>query len=291
MSTFAPPVPAAARIPRLPAAALVGGAIVVAFAVVALAAPALAPHRPTALAGQPLEPPSAAHPLGTTAVGQDVSSQLLWGARVSLFVAVVAGGGTLLLGAMVGMVAGWSGGRTDAVLMRLVDVVLVIPKLPLLIVAGAYAGPRLTTVAVIIALTSWPPSARVVRSQVLSLRRRAHLKAAIGFGAGTVDVLRRHVVPEVGLILLAGLVAAAGRAVMLEAGLAFLGLGDPARASWGSMMRDALDFRGLFYTQAWAWWLVPPVLAITVLLLAMTFLGVGVEQRLSPRLVRHGGRT
>ncbi|HWH34976.1 MAG TPA: ABC transporter permease subunit, partial [Acidimicrobiales bacterium] len=171
--------------------------------------------------------------------------------------------------------------------VRLVDVVLVIPKLPLLIVAGAYVGPSVGGIAAIIALTSWPPSARVLRAQVLSLRRRAHLRAALGFGAGTLRVLRRHVVPELGLILASGLVAAAGRAVALEAGLAFLGLGDPTRASWGSIMRDALDFSGLFYTRAWTWWLVPPVAAIGVLLVGMTFLGIAVEQRVNPRLARH----
>lgn len=273
--------------PRLPGVGWAGLVILAAVAGLALAAPVLAPYRVTELAGAPLEAPSGAHVLGTNSVGQDLLSQLLSGARVSMFVAVVAGGGTVVLGAMVGTLAGWLGGRVDAVLMRVVDVVLVIPKLPLLIVAGAYVGPSLGGIAAIIALTSWPPSARVIRSQVLSLRRRAHLKAALGFGASTLEILRRHVVPEVGLILASGLVAAAGRAVALEAGLAFLGLGDPGRASWGAVMRDALDFSGLFYTDAWAWWLVPPVVAIALVLIGMTFISVALEQRVNPRLVRH----
>ena len=264
-----------------------GALLVGAVAAVAVAGPMLSPYRVTELAGDPLEAPSVGHLLGTNSVGQDLISQLVAGARVSLFVALVAGGGTLLLGAVVGTLAGWSGGRVDAVLMRLVDVVLVIPKLPLLIVAGAYVGPSVGGIAAIIALTSWPPSARVLRSQVLSLRRRAHLRAALGFGAGTLRVLRLHVLPELGLILASGLVAAAGRAVALEAGLAFLGLGDPTRASWGSIMRDALDFSGLFYTRAWTWWLVPPVVAVGALLVGMTFLGIAVEQRVNPRLARH----
>lgn len=272
---------------RLPGIGWVGGLLVGAVAVIAVAGSSFAPYRVTELAGRPLEGPSLTHLLGTNSVGQDLASQLVAGARVSLFVALVAGGGTLLLGAAIGTVAGWLGGRVDAVLMRLVDVVLVIPKLPLLIVAGAYVGPSLSGIAVIIALTSWPPSARVLRSQVLSLRRRAHLRAALGFGAGTLRMLRYHVLPELGLILVAGLVAAAGRAVSLEAGLAFLGLGDPTRASWGSIMRDALDFSGLFYTRGWTWWMVPPVVAIGVLLIGVTFLGIAVEQRVNPRLARH----
>lgn len=267
-----------------------GGAVVAIVVVAAVLAPLLAPYRPTALAGRPLHPPDWTHPLGTNGVGQDVLSQLVFGARVSLLVAVLAGMGTLVVGALVGLVGGWVGGRTDAGLMRVTDVVLAIPRLPLLIVVGAYLGPTLMNISAVIALTFWPAGARVVRSQVLSLRRRAHLTAAVGFGATTWHVLRRHVIAEVGLILAAGLVASAERAVMLEAGLAFLGLGDPTRTSWGAIMRDALDFQALFYTEAWLWWLVPPVATLTLLLLGITFLGIGLEERINPRLSRHPGR-
>ena len=272
---------------RFPAIAWVGLVIVAAFVGLALAAPWLTSYRVTELAGRPLEAPSAAHLLGTNGVGQDLATQLLNGARVSLFVAVLAGGGTLLIGAVIGMVAGWAGGLVDAVLMRMVDLVLVIPKVPLLIVIGTYAGPSLPVISLIIALTGWPPTARIVRSQVLSLRRRAHIKAAVGFGASTAQVLRRHILPEVGLILTAGLVGAAGRAISFEAGLAFLGLGDPSRASWGAILRDSIGFGGIFFTDAWKWWLIPPVAAISLLLLGVTFVGVGLEQRINPRLSRH----
>jgi peptide/nickel transport system permease protein len=275
------------RVPHFPAVGWLGLAVVALFVGLAFAAPWLSPYRTTELAGSPLEPPSAAHLLGTNGVGQDVASQLLQGARVSLFVAVLAGGGTLLIGALVGMVAGWAGGIADALLMRFVDLVLVVPKVPLLIVIATYAGPGLTVLAAIIALTSWPPTARVVRSQVLSLRRRAHIKAAVGFGGTSGQILRRHILPEVGLILSAGLVGAAARAITFEAGLAFLGLGDPTRASWGAILRDAIDFGGLFFTDAWKWWLVPPIVAVSLLLLGVTFLGVGLEQRINPRLSRH----
>lgn len=264
-----------------------GVGIVAAVVALAGSAPLLTPYRPTAPSGAPLAPPNGEHPLGTNAAGQDIASQLLAGAGVSLLVAVIAGGGSLLIGAAVGVVAGWRGGRTDAALMRIVDLLLATPRLPLLIVMGAYVGPTLWTVATIIALTSWPPGARVVRSQVLSLRNRTHLRAAVGFGAGTWHALRRHIVPEVGLILIAGLVSAAGRAVMLEAGLSFLGLGDPTRTSWGGMIRDAIDFGGLLYTDAWSWWLLPPVLSITVLLLGFTFAGLGLEEAVNPALRRH----
>lgn len=272
---------------RRPGIGWLGIAFVATFFGLALFAPRLAGYRVTELAGEPLESPSAAHFLGTNLVGQDVASQIVYGARMSLFMAVVAGGLTVFAGALVGMIAGWAGGRTDSVLMRVVDLFLVIPSLPLLIVLGAYAGPSMTAIAVIVAATAWPPSARVIRSQVLSLRQRAHLQASVGFGAGSGHVLRRHVMPEVGLIAAASFVGAAGRAVMMEAGLAFLGLGDPTRASWGRLMRDALDFDALFNTKAWQWWLLPPAVCITFFLLGLTFLGIALEQRINPRLARH----
>ncbi len=218
--TFVP-----ARAVRLPGAAWLAAGLIGCFVLVALLAPLFAPYRTAELAGRPLEAPSTRHPLGTNGVGQDLLSQMLSGARASLFVAGVAGAGTLVLGALVGLVAGWWRGVVDAVLMRVVDVLLVIPRLPLLIVAGVYVGPGLLPVAVIIALTFWPATARVVRSQVLSIRRRDHVMAATGFGAGIVHVLRRHVLPAVGLVLAAEFVTAVGRAVVLESGLAFLGLG------------------------------------------------------------------
>lgn len=277
---------------RLGGIGWLGLALLAAVVLAATLGGVLAPYGVHALAGEPLEAPSGAHLLGTNSIGQDVLSQLLAGARSSLLVALVAGGGSLALGALVGIVAGWLGGIVEALLMRIVDILLTIPRLPLLIVVGAYAGSSLWTVAAIIAATSWMAGARILRGQVLSLRSRAHLLAAAGFGAGVLYMLRRHLVPELALILVAGFVAAAERAVMLEAGLAFLGLGDPTRKSWGSMMRDALGFSSLFLTNAWEWWLVPPVAALAVFLLALTFVGVALEDRINPRLRRHaaGGR-
>lgn len=297
MSPVTPRARAASRLHAvggaLPPIGWVGVAVVGTVVAAAVFGGWVAPYRPTELIGQPLQSPSGTHVLGTNGVGQDLASQLVSGARVSLTVAALAGGGTVIIGALVGMLAGWLGGFVDTVAMRVVDFVLAIPRLPLLIVLGAYAGPSIGVISAAIALTFWPSSARVVRSQVLSLRRRSHVKAAMGFGAETAYVLRRHLLPEVGLILVAGLVASAGRAVMLEAGLAFLGLGDPSRASWGQIMRDSLEFSGVFYTTAWMWWLLPPLVAITVLLLGITFLGVGLEQRINPRLGRHivGGKS
>lgn len=257
--------------------------------VVAVFAPAIAPYRPFELSGRPLEAPNGSHLLGTNGVGQDVFSQVVEGSRSSLLIALFAGLGTLVVGTLIGLVSGWAGGRVDAVLMRLTDLVLALPRLPLLILMGVYLGPSLRNTAIVISVAFWPPTARIVRSQVLSLRNRTHLMAAVGFGAGTWHALRRHIVPEIGLILAASLVATAGRAVMLEAGLAFLGLGDPSRVSWGSILRDALNFNALFFTDAWQWWLLPPIIALSTFLLGLTLLGLTFEHRVNPRLARHAG--
>jgi len=281
-----------ARVGRRVDALTIGLALVAFFAAVAVLSPLIAPYRPFELSGRPLEAPSSDHLLGTNGVGNDVFSQLLLGSQASLLIALLAGLGTLAVGSVVGLLAGWRGGAVDLILMRITDIVLALPRLPLLILMGVYLGPTLINTALVISLVFWPPTARIVRSQVLSLRGRTHLMAARGFGAGTWHSLRRHVVPEVGLILVASLIASAGRAVMLEAGLAFLGLGDPSRVSWGRILRDALDFQALFFTNAWSWWLIPPIAALSLFLLGLTLVGIGFERRANPRLSRHteGGR-
>lgn len=279
--------PAAAR--RFPAVGWVGLALVGFFVAMAVLAPWVRPYRPEALSGPSLASPDWDHLLGTNRIGQDLASQLIVGSRASLLMGLMAGLGTVAIGALVGVTAGWLGGVADAVAMRVVDVAIALPRLPMLILLGVYVGDDLATIAAVIAVLFWPGTARVVRGQVLSLRRRAHVRAAVGFGARAPHILRRHVAPEVGLVLVASLIASAGRAVLLEAGLAFLGLGDPARTSWGSMIREARQLTGIFYTDLWLWWLLPPVLAISLVLLGMTFVGVAVEQRLNPRLTRHLG--
>ena len=266
-----------------------GGVFVGFFAVLALFGQRLAPYRATELAGGSLEAPSGDHLLGTTVLGNDVASQVILGARASLTIAVLAGLGTVLVGGMVGVIAGWFRGWVDAALMRVTDVVLVIPKLPLLLLIGALTGGRVATLSVVIAVTFWPAPARILRSQVLTLRTRTHVRAATGFGAGTGHQLRRHILPDLTLLSIAELIPAASRAVALQAGLAFLGVGDPGQPSWGAMIRDAIAFKSLFLTPAWKWWLVPPILAVVVLIAGISLLGTAAERHLSPRVSRHIG--
>jgi peptide/nickel transport system permease protein len=265
---------------------LLGSTLLVLFVLVALGAPLLAPYDPHTFGGQPLERPSLAHRLGTNDAGQDILSELIYGARVSLAVGLGAALGTVIMGVLVGGVAGYASGLLDALLMRAVDVMLTLPRLPLLILLSAFLGSGLIQTMAIISLLFWPATARVIRAQVQSLRQRGYVKMARNFGGSHGYVLARHILPQIGPLIVFGLVTAAGRAVAMEAGLAFLGLGDPTAKSWGLMMRYALNLPGLLLTDRWLWWLLPPGLCITLLILGLTFVGIGLERHLHPRLKR-----
>lgn len=270
-------------------AAVVGGLILAVYVLLILFGSDLAPYGASSLAGASLQPPGRHHLLGTNLLGQDIASQLVLGTRASLLVALLAGAGTVLVGGLVGVTTGWFGGWYDAVLMRATDLVLVLPKLPLLLLVGALTGGSVLGLAAIIPLLFWPSTARILRAQVLTLRNRTHLRAAEGFGAGTGHQLRRHVLPALALLCVAEMIPAAARAVALQAGLAFLGVGDPSEPSWGGMIRDAVGFPALFITPAWSWWLLPPVLALVALIVAITLIGTAAERVLVPRLSRHPG--
>jgi len=287
-TTIARP-PAAAPLSgrRTTVAGAVGGLLLAVYVALVLFGSRLAPFRATELAGASLEPPGGEHLLGTNILGQDLASQLILGARASLLVALLAGAGTVLLGGVIGVLAGWFPGWFDSVLMRVTDLVLILPKLPLLLLIGALTGGSVLGLSLVISLLFWPTAARILRSQVLSLRSRTHVRAATGFGAGTWHQLRRHILPDLGLLSVAEFIPAAGRAVGLQAGLAFFGVGDPTQPSWGAMIRDAIAFRGVFITDAWKWWLAPPIVALVLLIIAITLLGTAAERRFNPRVARH----
>ena len=263
---------------------VVGAGVVGGLGLAAVLAPLLAPHDPHALSGAPLEPPSGAHWLGTNDVGQDVLSQVIWGARSSMALALAAAVVSTAVGVVIGIGAPLVGRVADTVAMRAVDVFLAVPGLPLLILLVALVGPSRIAMVLAVASFSWPAIARIVRSQVLSLRSRGFVDAARGFGAGPSYLLRRHLAPAVGPLIGTNFVAVAGVAVFLDAGLAFLGLGDPTVPSWGLMLNRASNYPGLYFSDAWQWWVLPPGLAVTAAVLGLTFMWVGCETRMNPRL-------
>lgn len=267
----------------IPATGWLGLGVLAVLAVLAVAGPVLARGGTTEVAGPSLAAPGLGHWLGTNAVGQDLANQWLAGSRASLALALFGGGGTFILAAAIGAAAGWWGGVVDAMLMRVTDVALVLPTVVVVIVICAYTRPTIASLSAIIGLTSWPVSARIVRSQVLTLRGRGYLSIASGFGASGVEVIWRHVLPDSSLVLAATAVRDAERAIAYEAGLAFLGLTVSTSGSWGTMLHDALMFKSLFFTEAWLWWLLPPVLAISLLLAGLALCATAVDELANPR--------
>lgn len=271
---------------RRPALLWVGAAIVAAVALVAILAPLLAPYDPRAISGPALRPPGGAHLLGTNDSGQDILSQLVWGARSSTIVAALSAALAVAVGTLVGAGAALARGAVDAVAMRLTDVALALPALPLLIIIVALTGPSRITIVLVIAIAGWPAIARIVRSQTLSLAGRGHVQAARGFGAGPWYVMRRHALPAVGPLVAANFVLWAATAVVLQAGLAFLGLSDPGEVSWGSVLNRALEQQGILLGSQWTWLVLPPGLAITLAAVGLAFVGFGLEPRANPRWER-----
>jgi peptide/nickel transport system permease protein len=264
----------------------VGLAILGLVAVVAVLAPLLSPYDPSAVSGDSLESPSAKHLLGTNDIGQDIFSQLVSGTRSSIIVAVAAASLAMAVALLVGIGAGLLGGMVDTVTMRVIDLLLAIPTLPLLILVAALAGPSRVTVVLIIGLFGWPDIARTLRAQTLSLRQRGYVHLARGLGGGPLYVMRRHLVAALGPLIVANFVGRAGVAIFLDAGLAFLGLSDPTAVSWGQVLFRALNYRGLYYSPLWTWWVLPAGLAVTTVVLGFTFVGVGLETRMNPRAAR-----
>ena len=249
----------------------------------AICAPLIAPYDPRATTGRPFDPPSPEHLLGTNDIGQDLLSELLWGGRVSLAVGAIAALVSTLLGTGIGVVSGTLRGRIDGVLMRLTDLVLVIPFLPLMILLSAYAGPSVASLAIVIGLLLWGRPARVIRSAALSQSTREFVTAARAMGAADLRIVRRHVLPGVLAVLIAEVVSLASRAILLETTLAFLGLGDPVQKSWGAVLFYA-QARGAFLTGAWLWWVLPPGLLITAAVLGCALVGFDFERIDNPRL-------
>lgn len=260
-----------------------GVAMLFLFVLCAILAPWIAPHDPWEF-GPAFLHPSTTHLLGTNDVGQDIFSELLYGARNSLLVGFAAALLSVSLGAVVGLVAGFRKGVIDDLLMGVTDVFLVMPMLPLAILVAVYLGPSIWNLILVIGLLWWPSTARVIRSQVLSIRESGYVESARALGAGDIWIMWRHVLPNVLPLLMAKFVLTVAMAMLMDASLAFLGLGDPIAKSWGMMLRYAF-LRGGFVRELW-WWYVPPGLAIGLCVLSLTLISFGIEEKSDPRLKR-----
>ena len=263
----------------------VGGAMVLALAVVAVVAPWAAPFDPLAAVadsiGEPFAP-DATYWLGTDELGRDLLSRLLYGARVSLLVAAVATTLSVGIGVTVGLCAGYFGGWTDVVLMRITDVVLAFPALLLAMALAALFEPGLSALFVVIAVVSWTAVARAVRSEVLSLRTRDFVIAAQALGASPLRAVVRHVLPNVVPTVLVMAALSTSGTVLLDAGLSYLGLGVPVPTpSWGRMISDSQT-----YYRIAPWLMVFPGVAIVYAVAGFNLLGYGLAARFQRRTGR-----
>lgn len=249
-------------------------AVIIIFLIflMALFAPFLTEFSHTIPSGKSLEPPSLKHWLGTDDLGIDLWSQICFGTRISIIVglgtALIAGLG----GSIIGIISGYFGGKTDRFIMRFTDAVLVIPRFPMMIVLGAFFGASIKNIIIVLSLFSWTAPARIIRSKILSIKEEAYIKSAKSFGAGFWHMTLKHFLPEIFPLVMVSFIKLISKAVVAEASLSFIGLGDPTSKSWGIILHHAVNFPGIYFTDFWKWWLVTPIVAITIFVLAFAFI-------------------
>lgn len=266
-------------------AGMLGLGLLVAFVVLALLTPVFVPSSAldvTKAPGLPFMPPSWHYPLGTDESGRSVLALTLWGTRISLLVGFLATALSMLIGSVVGIAAGHFGGWSGSMLMRLTDWFLVIPFLPLAIVLATILGRSLFNIILVIGVTSWPGTARLIRAQTLAVESRPYVERARALGAGHWHQMTRHTLPNVMPLVFANTTLTVAIAILSETTLSFLGLGDPSRVSWGSMLESAFN-SGAIATGAW-WYLMPPGIALVMVVLAFTLCGRALETILNPRI-------
>jgi peptide/nickel transport system permease protein len=230
--------------------------------------------------------PSLAHWLGTDNVGRDILAQLLEGAKVAFVVGLSAAFFSIVIGTLIGMIAGYAGGLVDAFLMRLADIIMVLPSLVILLILASLFGQfNIWIIVFIIAIMRWPAVSRVIRSQTLSLKHRPFIEASRVAGASHVRIVLRHIMPNVLPLAFLYMTFRVTSAILVEAALSFLGFGDPSQVSWGMMLQWVWKSGHMFQAP---YWLIPPGLCISLLTLAFYMLGRAMDEVLDPRLRKEG---
>ncbi|WP_440060293.1 ABC transporter permease [Thermogladius sp. 4427co] len=248
----------------------------------AIAPQLIAPYNPWETVDKPFLPPSFNHLLGTNDVGQDIFSELVYGSRISLLVGFAAALSAVVLGTLIGLLAGYFGGVIDDILSTITDVMLLLPVLPFMILMAAILGQGYQNIILTIAVFTWPGIARLVKAQVVSLKNSLYIEAAKAYGAGSWRILRTHILPQIYPLLVAFVILRIGGAIIAEASLSYLGLGDPTQKSWGSIIFWAVN-SGAISSGKW-WWIVAPGLMITITVEATALIGYAIEEYVNPRL-------
>ena len=254
----------------------IGLALFVLFLVVAVFAGAVAPYDPW-LRFSPFMPPGFAHPLGTNDLGNDILSELIFGTRVSLIVGFGAAFMATIIGTVVGLLSGYFRGLADELLMGLTDVFLMIPQIPLIIVLAAFLRPSFWMTALLMGCLWWTSTARMVRSRTLQVREMSYVESATSLGFSHPHIIFTDVLPNILHVIMPKFLLAIASALIAEASISFLGLGDPTMKSWGMMINFAFT-RGGFINGYW-WWYLPPGLCITLFVLSVVLMGSSLEDR------------
>jgi peptide/nickel transport system permease protein len=260
---------------------VIGAVIVLLLITVSLLAPFISPYDPTAIdVYNVLSPPGKSHLLGTDDLGRDLLSRIIWGSRVSLKVGFVAVGIAIMIGIVIGSVAGFYGRRVDAILMRFVDIMLAFPTFFLILAVIAILEPNIFTIMAVIGVTSWMDVARLVRAEFLTLKERDFVDAARAIGINNTRLIFRHILPNALSPVFVAATFGVGGAILIESGLSFLGLGvQPPDPSWGNILTAGKDNIEI------AWWLsLYPGLAILITVLSYNLVGEGLRDALDPRL-------
>ena len=264
--------------------AMTGAVTLAFFILIALFGPLFFPFSPLAIGEvqNMLKPPSSTFFMGTDDMGRDIFSNLIAGARVSLLIGTLATFISMFIGTAIGIASGYSGKGVDVVLMRITDFFIVIPWLPLMMVLAAMLGTSLWNIIFVIGITGWSGTARIVRSQTLSVKERFFVERTVSLGAGKFHIMFRHILPNVFPLVFANTVLVAAIAITAETTLSFLGLGDPMTPSWGMMLHYAF-VSGATSMGAW-WYFLPPGICVVLIVLAFTLLGYAFDEIFNPKL-------
>ena len=250
----------------------------------AILAPVIAPHDPWDYSAPSFQPPSMEHLLGTNDIGYDIASELLWALRTSILFGIAVAAIACTIGLVLGVSAALIGGMYDMLVMRLADALLAIPTIMILILIAAYFKPSTTVLIIALSLVLWQTIARGMRAQTLSLKTKLYVKAAKNTGAPTSYIMYKHIMPELFPLYAMGFVTKARIAVFMEAGLSFLGIFDPTTKSLGIMMSYAMRY---LYLDVWWNWLLPPVIALSLLIVSLGLISYAIEEIFDPRLRRN----
>jgi peptide/nickel transport system permease protein len=261
---------------------IIGVVLLACFLIVAIFCPVLSPYDPEATVGEIQAPSSPEHIFGTDQLGRDIFSRVLYGTRISLLLGITAAAIAVFIGTTIGVVSGYFGKAPGEVLMRFTDMFLVLPQLALMIILAALLGRSVYIIMMVVGVTVWPWMARIIRSEVLSLKQRPFVERAISIGCGDFHIIRKHILPNVLPLITANAILTIPWAIISESTLSFIGLGDPTVVSWGSILTAAFK-NSAIVLGLWHWF-IPPGLAIVLLCLSFALIGHVADEVVNPRL-------